>query len=85
MQCPMSKHVVTEGRKIPFQQENPPDRTLGRASHPLCIIKAKSTFISDMWFHSSIRLWGVKKEANTAPKKLESFSSGHLRLARKVS
>lgn len=65
MQCPMSKHVVTEGRKIPFQQENPPDRTLG--------IKAKSTFICDMWFHSSIRLWGVKKEANTAPKKVGKF------------
>lgn len=71
--------------KSHFNRKTPPDRTLGRASHPLCIIKAKSTFISDMWFHSSIRLWGVKKEANTAPKKLESFSSGHLRLARKVS
>lgn len=64
--------------KSHFNRKTPPDRTLGRASHPLCIIKAKSTFISDMWFHSSIRLWGVKKVGRY-------FSSGHLRLARKVS
>lgn len=61
------------GKENPISTGNPPDRTLGRASHPLCIIKAKSTFICDMWFHSSIRLWGVKKEANTAPKKVGKF------------